>query len=93
MEHQLLIGGQWVGGGTPLEVRNKYSGVVIGTLPTARRDDVDAAIAAAQAAAPVMAELPAHQRAAILARTAEALRAQRDDLARTIAALAEENRR
>ena len=51
-EAKLYIGGQWVSGGPPLEVRNKYSGDVIGTVPTAREDDVDAAIAAAQKAAP-----------------------------------------
>ena len=27
MEYKLLIDGQWGGSGTPLEVKNKYSGV------------------------------------------------------------------
>jgi acyl-CoA reductase-like NAD-dependent aldehyde dehydrogenase len=85
-EAKLYIGGRWVSGGPPLEVRNKYSGDVIGTVPTAREDDVDAAIAAAQKAAPVMAELPAYRRSEILSRTAALIRERRDEFARTIAA-------
>jgi acyl-CoA reductase-like NAD-dependent aldehyde dehydrogenase len=69
-----------------LEVRNKYTGQAIGALPTARREDVDAAIAAAERAAPVMADLPAYRRSEILSRTATLIRERRDDLARTIAA-------
>jgi acyl-CoA reductase-like NAD-dependent aldehyde dehydrogenase len=86
MEYKLFIDGQWTGGGPPLEVRNKYTGAVIGALPTARREDVDAAIAAAERAAPVMADMPAHRRSAILARAAGRIRERADDLARTIAA-------
>lgn len=85
-EAKLFIGGRWVDGGSPLEVRNKYTGAVIGTLPTARREEVDAAVAAAQEAAPAMAEMPAHKRSEILARTAQLIQAQREDIARTIAA-------
>lgn len=86
MESKLFIGGRWVDGGPLLEIRNKYSGELIGALPTARREDVDAAIAAAEQAAPVMAEMPSHKRGEILARTAVLLRERRDDFARTIAA-------
>ena len=83
---KLLINGQWVEGGPLLEVTNKYTGEVIGAVPTARREDVDAALAAAEQAAPVMAEMPAHKRGAILARAAALIRERGDDLARTIAA-------
>ena len=86
MEYKLLIGGQWVDGGPALEVKNKYSGQLVGTLPTARREDVDAAIAAAERAREVMAEMPAYKRAEILFRTAAFIRERADDLARTIAA-------
>ncbi len=85
MEHKLLIDGQWVSGGAPLAVTNKYTGAVIGTVPTARREDVDAAIAAAARAAPLMAEMPAHQRSAILLRAAALMHERREELARTIA--------
>ncbi|MDR5703515.1 MAG: aldehyde dehydrogenase family protein, partial [Armatimonadota bacterium] len=84
-EARLFIGGRWVSGGPELEVRNKYTGEVIATLPTARREDVDAAIAAAREAAPVMAEMPAHRRGEILARAAVMIREQKEEIARLIA--------
>lgn len=86
MEHKMFIDGQWVNGGALIEVRNKYSGQVIGALPSARQEDVDAAIAAAEKAAPVMAAMPAYKRSGLLARAAALISEQRDELARTIAA-------
>lgn len=86
MEYKLFIDGQWVDGGPLMEVTNKYSGEVIGAIPTARREDVDAAIAAAQRAARVMADMPAHRRSDILRGAANLMQANRQELARTIAA-------
>jgi len=86
MEAKLLIDGQWVDGGPLLEIRNKYTGQAIGAVATARREDVDAALAAAQRAAPLMADLPAHKRSEYLLRAAALIRERRDDFARTIAA-------
>jgi acyl-CoA reductase-like NAD-dependent aldehyde dehydrogenase len=86
MEYKLFIDGQWVAGGPALEVRNKYTGDVIATVSTARREDVDAALAAAERAAPVMADMPTGKRGEILARAAALLRERRIDIARTIAA-------
>jgi len=85
-EERLFIGGQWVEGGLRLEVRNKYSGEVVGTIPEARREEVEAAVEAARRAAEVMAELPAHRRGEILRRVAELIRERREEFARTIAA-------
>ena len=86
MEYELLIDGQWVGGGSALDVKNKYNGQTIGTLPTARREDVDAAIAAAERAEDAMADMPAYKRAEILFRTATLIRERANDFAKTIAA-------
>lgn len=86
MDYKLLIAGEWVGGGTLLEVTNKYNGKVVGTLPSASSEMLDAAIAAAERAEDVMAEMPAHKRADILLRTAALIRERADDLAKTIAA-------
>jgi len=86
MEYKLLLDGQWVGGGAQLEVKNKYNGEVIGVLPTARKEDLDTALAAAERTEDVMADLPAHKRASILLRTAELMRERADDLAKTVAA-------
>ncbi len=86
MEYKLLIDGQWVNGGPALEVKNKYNGQVVGVLPTARREDLDAAIDAAERAEDSMANMPAYKRAEILLRTAALIRERADDLAKTIAA-------
>jgi acyl-CoA reductase-like NAD-dependent aldehyde dehydrogenase len=86
VEYKLLIDGRWVDGGPALEVKNKYDGKTIATLPTARREDVDAAIAAAERSEDVMAELPAYKRAEILLRTAALIGERADDFSKTIAA-------
>jgi acyl-CoA reductase-like NAD-dependent aldehyde dehydrogenase len=85
MEYKLFIGGKWVGGGEPLEVKNKYTQDTIGLFPTARQEEVDAAIRAAQHAASQMAEMPAHRRSQILSQTANLIKERKEDLARTIA--------
>lgn len=86
MEYKLLIDGQWVDGGPLMEVKNKYNGQTVGALPTARREDLDAAIAAAERAEDVMAEMPAYRRSEILLRTAALISERKEDFARTIAA-------
>lgn len=86
MECQLFIGGRWVEGGTPIAVKNKYNGEVVGTVVTARREDVASAVSAAEKAAPVLAEMPAYRRAEILWRTARGLHEHKEKIARTIAA-------
>ena len=86
MEYKLLIDGQWVEAGPLMEVKNKYDGKIVGTLPTARKEDVEAAIDAAEHAEDVMADMPAYKRADILLKTAALLRERSDDLAKTIAA-------
>ncbi len=69
-EARLFIGGEWVDAGPPIEVLNKYSGEVIGSVPTAREEDLDIAIRAAEDAAPVMMDMPAYKRAELLNNTA-----------------------
>jgi acyl-CoA reductase-like NAD-dependent aldehyde dehydrogenase len=86
MKNKLYINGQWVDGGPPLEVYNKFTGEICGTLPTARKEDVDAAIAAAEKAAPIMAEMPAYRRSEILLKTAALLKEHRQEMATTLAA-------
>lgn len=86
MEYKLLIDGQWLGGGSMLEVRNKYNGELVGVVPAARKEDMDAAIDAAERAEDVMADMPAYKRAEILLKAAALLRERADNLAKTIAA-------
>lgn len=86
MDYKLLINGEWVGGGNILEVKNKYDGRVIGSLPVASSEMLDAALSAAERAEDVMANMPAYKRAEILLKTAALLRERADDMAKTIAA-------
>jgi acyl-CoA reductase-like NAD-dependent aldehyde dehydrogenase len=86
IESKLFIGGRWVDGGASLEVKNKYNGEVVGTVATARKEEVAGAVAAAEKAAPVLAEMPAHRRAEILQRTANLIRERKEKIAKTIAA-------
>ena len=85
-EARLFIAGEWVGGGSSIEVHNKYTGQPIGTVPQARPQEVQAAVEAAHKAAPTMASLPAHRRNEILLRTSRLLGERREEIARTIAA-------
>lgn len=82
---RLLIGGKWVEGAGSIPVLNKYSGRECGSIASAGRQQVDAALDEARKAALAMAEMPAHQRAEILYRTATLIRERREIFARTIA--------
>jgi acyl-CoA reductase-like NAD-dependent aldehyde dehydrogenase len=86
MEYKLLIDGEWVNAGPLMEVKNKYNGASLGAVPTSRREDLDKAIAAAERAKDVMADMPAYQRSEILLNTAKLLIERKEDFARTIAA-------
>jgi acyl-CoA reductase-like NAD-dependent aldehyde dehydrogenase len=85
-EFQMLINGKWLPGKTRREVKNKYNGNVLGTIPMAGAEEIDQAIAAAQQAFPAMAALPAYQRAEILSKAVTLLQHRREEIARTIAA-------
>ena len=69
-----------------LDVRSPWSGELVGQVPLAGPEDAERALAAAAAAAPAMAALPAHERAALLARAAAAIERDAAELAATITA-------
>ncbi len=77
-----LIGGAWVGadGGATLTVTNPATGEVLGTIPDVGRAEVARAIAAAEAAFPAWAAKTAAERAAILMKLANLIRANVDAL-------------
>lgn len=66
-----LIGGEAVAGTNRFESRDPYRGDVVSTAPTASPEEVAQAVAAARAAAPQVARMPAYERAAILRRASE----------------------
>ena len=83
---RLLIGGQWqTGTRPPLEVHDKYTGGVIGTVECAGPEQVDAAVAAA-AQSFRQAPLDPQQRYTALQRAAHLLETHRDELAALITA-------
>lgn len=69
-----------------LEVRNPYDDSTIAKVPLADEAAFDRAADAAVAAAPVMARMPVYERAAMLMRVSAAILADRDAIARTLAA-------
>ena len=85
MHRKLLIDGKWIESAEVANVTNKYSGAVIGTVAQAGEPDVRNAVAAAARAAPVMAAMPLHRRAAILNQAAHLLEERREEFARVIA--------
>jgi succinate-semialdehyde dehydrogenase/glutarate-semialdehyde dehydrogenase len=80
-EYRMLIGGDWVDsdGGT-FEVTNPVDDEVIATVPNATAEDVTRAIDAAGEALPAWRALAAVERARILRRAADNLRAETDHI-------------
>ena len=79
-----LIGGEWVdaANGATFENRNPAKlDDVIGAFPSATADDVNGAVAAAKAALPAWANMPAPARGAILDKASQILDARQKELA------------
>lgn len=81
------IGGAWLpsSSGRTFEDRNpaRWS-ELIGLFPQSSADDVDRAVAAAQAALPAWRRMPAPQRGEILRRAGDLLRARKNEIARAM---------
>jgi aldehyde dehydrogenase (NAD+) len=86
VEVRHLIGGEWTG--TPERERENpaRSGEVVASIPVGGAGEVEAAIAAAQAAVPEWRKTPAPARGAILGRAAEILASRRDAVASDLTA-------
>jgi len=85
-ETGLLIDGRWLTDRPTLPVMNPWDDSVVAEVATASTDDIDAAVAAADRGAVKMRRLPAHERAAVLARAARLVAERHDDFTRTIIA-------
>ncbi len=83
--YKILIGGRWEKTAELLEVTNKYSGEVIGSVPLADKKTFEEAIKSAQDGFSLISGMPAHQRSKILQKTSEGIEAHKDELTRTIA--------
>lgn len=83
---RLLIGGEWrPGTGPPLEVFDKYTGALLGTVECAGREQVDAAVAAARRSF-ARYPLDPQERYLRLQATARLIDQHRDELAALITA-------
>lgn len=83
IREQILIGGAWVGAdtGATIAVTNPATGEHLGTIPNAGAAETRRAIEAAQAAFPAWAAKTAAERAALLHKLANLIRANLDGLA------------
>jgi succinate-semialdehyde dehydrogenase/glutarate-semialdehyde dehydrogenase len=83
---RVLIGGEWhAGARPPIEVFDKYTGALIGSVETASRDQVDAAVAAARRSFERYS-LDPQTRYQLLQKTAALIEKHRDELASLITA-------
>jgi lactaldehyde dehydrogenase/glycolaldehyde dehydrogenase len=86
-DYENYIGGEFVRALPSQEriaVINPATGETLGTVPESRPEEVDAALAAAEAAQEAWAGRPSTERAKILHEIASRIRERKDDLARTI---------
>jgi acyl-CoA reductase-like NAD-dependent aldehyde dehydrogenase len=83
-ERKVLLDGEWVENGEWLDVTSPYDGSPIARVAKVGAAETRAAIDAAERA--MQAPLPAHERAEILSRVADALATRADEAARLICA-------
>jgi acyl-CoA reductase-like NAD-dependent aldehyde dehydrogenase len=84
VERGLLIGGEWIETGDWLEVRSPYDDSLVGRVAKGGADEARRAVDGAASA--MRDPLPAHERAAILDRTAQLVGERAEEIARTICA-------
>jgi succinate-semialdehyde dehydrogenase/glutarate-semialdehyde dehydrogenase len=87
-DEQLLIGGEWVAAASEerFDVTNPATGEIVGSVPDAAQEDVQAAIEAAAAALDGWKSLAAIERARILRRSADVIRERKDEIAAVMTA-------
>ena len=81
---KMFIAGEWTDRPERIEVRNKFDGQVLDTVPKGTPDDVAAAVAGAVEGARIMRQMPGYERCRILAKAARLMIERRDKLARLI---------
>ncbi|MCM2358662.1 MAG: aldehyde dehydrogenase family protein, partial [Geobacteraceae bacterium] len=84
--YRVLIGGEWLGDDLPgIDVVNPYDDSVIGVVPEAGDREVERAIIAARQGFAELSGMPAYRRSEILARTADFILRDREEIAAIIA--------
>ncbi|KRE70085.1 aldehyde dehydrogenase family protein [Paenibacillus sp. Soil750] len=85
MKRHLFINGQWKEAARYEALYSPFSGEWIADVGYANEVETDEAIQAAQAAAPVMAQMPAHERTTILNKVAEIIEKRKEELSHLVA--------
>jgi acyl-CoA reductase-like NAD-dependent aldehyde dehydrogenase len=83
---KLFTAGEWVGSGTPLEVRSPFSGEIVDTVPQASVELCERALRYAEAGAKRMRTISGYDRSQWLSHAATRLRERSEEFARTITA-------
>jgi glyceraldehyde-3-phosphate dehydrogenase (NADP+) len=81
----MLIGGEWLDGEGSIDVKDPFDNRLIDTVPAASKNDVERAVQSAVKGAETSRNLTVFERASILNKTAEIVRDNLEDFARTIA--------
>lgn len=81
----MLLAGEWVDRDEKIEVRDPYDNHLIDTVPSAALEDVEKAIVSAQEGFKEISNLTIYERAQILYKTAQIVKENLEDFARTIA--------
>jgi acyl-CoA reductase-like NAD-dependent aldehyde dehydrogenase len=85
MKKQLFINGEWVEAKEYRPLYSPYNNELLAEIAYADAGEVDSAIAAAEKARPIMAKMPAHERASILERLVELLTKNEEECTRLLA--------
>jgi glyceraldehyde-3-phosphate dehydrogenase (NADP+) len=81
---RMYLAGEWVERTAKIAVLNPYDGSTVDSVPSASLDDVEKALASAEAGARAMAGLSAHERYTVLHRAADLLVERSEEIAQTI---------
>src|SRR5258708_21434585 len=84
MEYPMFIGGKPVISAEPRPVQLPYDGSRVGTIYQATKEQVDAAVTAAVAAAPLMREMTLDERSTILRKAYQKLLDARDEMSMAV---------
>lgn len=85
MKKHLFINGKWKEAAVYADLFSPYSGELIAQVAQADEEDAEDAIQSAEAASKIMKKMPAHERAAILEKTALLMEERKEELARLLA--------
>jgi glyceraldehyde-3-phosphate dehydrogenase (NADP+) len=82
---KMLLDGSWVDRDRKIDVVMPWDGSLIDTVPAASVEDVDTAMKSAQAGFRQISRMPAHERIAILYKTASLMQDRYEEFAKMIA--------